>query len=463
MRDENRDYGHGRLWRLTRNGAPLLEAPTIAGAPVGALLELLTHDQVRVRELARVELGLHPTAEVVAAMKGWLPSTDDDSPAAGRKRLEALWVYERRGIDDPTVLREMLASGLPQVRAAGARSLRHWGDVLGKEAFGLAKKALADKEPRVRVGAISSISFLQWDDPDWHTVLLEHEEAERSVPASVLARAKAPPEPLMKPVVPILAALEDSRLKGWTIDGDRGTIWFNASRAIDVRIGSRRNASIQISVNDLPVIEGTGNTFSQDFQAPAKVHKGVNKIEYTIPAADPKPRKGKKPKPTRVEVYLSDLQGQKPRGVSYPNTPEEAAGWSAEYDADYAIVGEDHIYLKAVPGRLQFNATELEVEAGKTYRFTFENPDVIMHNFILTKPGGANEVGQLATALAATPDGLKKHYIPDSDLVLFATEQVPGGNTLRVSFTAPARPGIYPYICTFPGHWQIMRGQMVVE
>ena len=29
-------------------------------------------------------------------------------------------------------------------------------------------------------------------------------------------------------------------------------------------------------------------------------------------------------------------------------------------------------------------------------------------------------------------------------------------------FQAPKQPGIYPYVCTFPGHWIIMKGVMVV-
>jgi len=29
-------------------------------------------------------------------------------------------------------------------------------------------------------------------------------------------------------------------------------------------------------------------------------------------------------------------------------------------------------------------------------------------------------------------------------------------------FRAPAEPGIYPYVCTFPGHWVVMNGEMVV-
>jgi putative heme-binding domain-containing protein len=29
-------------------------------------------------------------------------------------------------------------------------------------------------------------------------------------------------------------------------------------------------------------------------------------------------------------------------------------------------------------------------------------------------------------------------------------------------FRAPGEPGIYPYVCTFPGHWVVMNGEMIV-
>jgi azurin len=32
-----------------------------------------------------------------------------------------------------------------------------------------------------------------------------------------------------------------------------------------------------------------------------------------------------------------------------------------------------------------------------------------------------------------------------------------------ISFRAPTAPGRYPYLCTFPGHWMVMNGEMIVE
>ena len=31
-----------------------------------------------------------------------------------------------------------------------------------------------------------------------------------------------------------------------------------------------------------------------------------------------------------------------------------------------------------------------------------------------------------------------------------------------IRFKAPETPGVYPYLCTFPGHWMVMNGQMIV-
>jgi azurin len=34
---------------------------------------------------------------------------------------------------------------------------------------------------------------------------------------------------------------------------------------------------------------------------------------------------------------------------------------------------------------------------------------------------------------------------------------------MSIYFDAPAKPGRYPFLCTFPGHWMVMNGVMVVE
>lgn len=112
---------------------------------------------------------------------------------------------------------------------------------------------------------------------------------------------------------------------------------------------------------------------------------------------------------------------------------------------------------------LQFAQKELRVKAGERISLTLENPDVMPHNWVLVKVDTAQRVGDLATKLIAAPDALARHYVPDSADVLAHTRVVDPQKTTTIHFNAPAQPGQYPYVCTFPGHFAVMRGVLIVE
>jgi len=59
-------------------------------------------------------------------------------------------------------------------------------------------------------------------------------------------------------------------------------------------------------------------------------------------------------------------------------------------------------------------------------------------------------------------NGTKQHYVPALPEVLQATPLINPGGSFTLTFTAPATPGDYPFICTFPGHWRIMQGVMKI-
>ncbi len=122
------------------------------------------------------------------------------------------------------------------------------------------------------------------------------------------------------------------------------------------------------------------------------------------------------------------------------------------------------VRITAVKERMLYDITRFEVKAGQPVKLEFINPDATPHNLVIVKPGAGDEVGLAATRMAADPKLAKSgQYIPKSDKVLFHTRMVPpiAGETLR--FKAPSEPGEYPYICSFPGHWTIMKGVMVVK
>ncbi|REK19484.1 MAG: heme-binding domain-containing protein [Planctomycetota bacterium] len=112
---------------------------------------------------------------------------------------------------------------------------------------------------------------------------------------------------------------------------------------------------------------------------------------------------------------------------------------------------------------LTYAEKEIRVQAGEPLEFTLVNPDVVPHNWALAVPGSLAEVGQMANLLVADPAAVARQYIPESDDVLAHTDVVPPGGRFTIYFHAPKKPGRYPFLCTFPGHWMVMNGELVVE
>ncbi|MFN0080501.1 MAG: plastocyanin/azurin family copper-binding protein, partial [Prosthecobacter sp.] len=119
------------------------------------------------------------------------------------------------------------------------------------------------------------------------------------------------------------------------------------------------------------------------------------------------------------------------------------------------------IQIQAAAG-LQFAPTQLRVTPGSKVRLVFSNPDIMMHNWVLLAPGSVDEIGALADQLASQADGMAKGYLPTSDKILQATKLLGPNAKEELIFEAPTQPGDYPYICTFPGHWRIMKGILTV-
>ena len=57
LRDPSRDRTHGRVYRVTYEGRPLVKPVKIAGEPIERLLDLLKEPEDRVRYRVKTELG----------------------------------------------------------------------------------------------------------------------------------------------------------------------------------------------------------------------------------------------------------------------------------------------------------------------------------------------------------------------------------------------------------------------
>lgn len=121
------------------------------------------------------------------------------------------------------------------------------------------------------------------------------------------------------------------------------------------------------------------------------------------------------------------------------------------------------ITIKAITNEMKFDVTKFEVKAGEAVELILENPDFMQHNLIITKPGKMEIVGAAADKMAADPNAAELNYVPQTSDVLYATPLLNPDASYSLKFTAPKTPGEYPFICTFPGHWRIMQGVMIVK
>lgn len=121
-----------------------------------------------------------------------------------------------------------------------------------------------------------------------------------------------------------------------------------------------------------------------------------------------------------------------------------------------------HITIEA-SDQMKYNLTQLKVKAGQKVmlhlKHTGKMPIQAMgHNWVLLQKG--TDIPTFANLAArAQSNG----YVPvGSKSVIVATKLIGGGQETSITFTAPAK-GTYDFICSFPGHYGIMKGKFIVE
>jgi plastocyanin len=117
------------------------------------------------------------------------------------------------------------------------------------------------------------------------------------------------------------------------------------------------------------------------------------------------------------------------------------------------------VSLKAMVG-LQYDIARFKVKPGSRVKLTLTNVSDMNHNLLITKPGMRLDV--VNSALKLAEKGPQMDYTPNMEAVLWSIPVISPGQTKSITFTAPTEPGIYPYVCTYPGHGFSMYGAMYV-
>ena len=165
--------------------------------------------------------------------------------------------------------------------------------------------------------------------------------------------------------------------------------------------------------------------------------KAVNTSQSNAPVVSPE-------KPTKEAKVLTN-------SIQTKHLTEMPASWKNGSDVT--------ITISTKPG-LKFDLENFAVKPGAKVKVVFNNNDDMQHNLVIVLPNATDEVGKMALGLGL--DGAVMNYVPKSNKVLYHTSLLQPRSSQTIYFTAPEKEGQYEYVCTYPGHYTIMRGLMKV-
>ncbi|MBW3519295.1 plastocyanin/azurin family copper-binding protein [Flavobacterium sp. NKUCC04_CG] len=113
---------------------------------------------------------------------------------------------------------------------------------------------------------------------------------------------------------------------------------------------------------------------------------------------------------------------------------------------------------------MKFDKTEIRVPVGETIILTLKHigkmdKAIMGHNFVVLKTGVDIPAFAEKAAVAKETD-----YIPESEKnsIIAHTKTIGGGESTTIEFKI-TEAGTYPFMCTFPAHYALMKGEIIAE
>ena len=147
---------------------------------------------------------------------------------------------------------------------------------------------------------------------------------------------------------------------------------------------------------------------------------------------------------------------------SCENTNEKKQRKMKSSTNDQTIVEKEIEIVLNSDDLMRFDKNMLLVQSGQKITLTLNHTgkmdkSIMGHNFVLLK----KDVDVTSFAEKAVL-AKNNEYIPEGDEVIVYTKLLGGGESDTITFDAPEK-GYYTFLCTFPGHWGLMKGKLVVK
>lgn len=113
---------------------------------------------------------------------------------------------------------------------------------------------------------------------------------------------------------------------------------------------------------------------------------------------------------------------------------------------------------------MRYNKKKIVVKGGEKVKLTLKHTgkmgkDVMGHNIVILKKG--TKLSEFGTKANAAKD---TEYIPADmkDAIIAHSKMIGGGEEITIEFDAP-EAGEYDFLCSFPGHFALMKGKFIVK
>lgn len=139
------------------------------------------------------------------------------------------------------------------------------------------------------------------------------------------------------------------------------------------------------------------------------------------------------------------------------------SGEAFSYDENESIFVEDGdtLTVKSQGTDLSYDITEIRANAGSTITIRYDNASDMPHNIVFV-----NSRQDIQPVGVAGIQARETDYVPQDEAnqerIFGSTALAKPGYTEYVTITVP-EPGTYPYICTYPGHFTMMQGDLISE
>ena len=482
----NRDRKHGRIYRLVYE-ANEAEPFTLAEASWKKLIGALGHDNMFWRLTAQRLLVDGKFMEAVPSLKKLL---GDPAPVS----LHALWALHGLQALDKQSHAQCLNSKDSALRRNAVRALPN--DLKGQQLLHDGA-TLADKDLLVRLASFVKLASFPRDGStkDLASLLMRVQENAKDewlrIPLQALGAEEADllgydpgPNLLANPSF----ESNDGRLpKDWKVrtysgsgkmghaiekkkgfvrsgksslrissDGGHDT---SAYATVELKSGVRYSLSAWIKTED---VEGGGmgallNVHELQQKAMTKGIRGTNewrKVETVF--VNPSSR--------RVTVNCLFGGWGRSKGTAWYDDlslNEMKPLYRKEQPVESRKV-DQRLRVDAITGLL-FSETKLLAKAGQWTGINFTNADNMPHNLVIIAPGTYETVGKATDLMITEPGAAARNYVPEEAKIIAQTPMILPRASFELVFKSPAKPGRYPFLCTFPGHWRLMKGELVIE